>query len=182
MSPNDDSSSNANSPPDEADGATDPGGFSLPGRDRLEQGADRAIEGFDKRLVDLVAWLLDTETRARIYIFLRQSPGSTSDEIATGTGLYPSTVREALVELFDEGVVTREKRASEGAGNNPYEYDAIPPSELVNMLAAQVQEELNTLFSLDEYLEPGRTDPAGSEAVRITVEDPDLREGASTQD
>ena len=100
-------------------------------RDRLEQEAERAAEQFDDGIVDLLSWVLDTETRARIYVYLRQHPGSTSEEVADGTGLYPSTVREALAELTDEDKLERRKRESSGAGNNPYEYTAIAPSELV---------------------------------------------------
>ena len=138
-----------------------------------EQGvASAAIGEVDDRIVDLLAWILDTETRAKIYVYLLANAGSTSEEIATGTGLYPSTVREALAELHDEERVSREKRASEGAGNNPYEYTAIPPSELVRGVADQVQHELNTIVRLDRILErgDGESDP---EPVRITVEDGD---------
>lgn len=142
------------------------------GRNRLEEGADRVVEEFDTRLIDLLAWLLETETRARIYVYLRQHPHSTSEEIAEGTGLYPSTVREAIVELNDEGTVSRQKRASEGAGNNPYEYEAIAPSELVQQLAGRVQSELNTVFCLDEYLSDGDASP-DREAVHITVDESD---------
>ena len=139
-------------------------------RERLEAEADRAVEGFDENVVDLLAWLLDTETRARIYVYLRQHPASTSEEVADGTGLYPSTVREALAELHDEGTVTRGKRESAGAGNNPYEYEAIAPSELVNGVVDQVQNQLNTVFNLDRRL--GGADAAGDESpVTITVED-----------
>src|SRR6056297_1296552 len=122
-------------------------------RDRLEEEADRAVEQFDQGLVDLLSWILDTETRARIFVYLRKHPGSTSEEIAQGTGLYPSTVREALAELHDEEKVHREKRAASGAGNNPYEYTAIAPSELVSGVVGQVQDELNTVFNLDDHLE-----------------------------
>lgn len=142
------------------------------GRGGLGRSVEGAVEGFDKRLIDLLAWLLDTETRARIYIYLRQHPSSTSDEIATGTGLYPSTVREAIVELHDEGVVTREKRAAEGAGNNPYAYEAISPSELVSQLAEQVQDELNAVLRLDEHLTgDGETD--APDAVTIQIDAPE---------
>ena len=51
-------------------------------RERIEQEADRAVEQFDEGIVDLLAWVLDTETRARIYVHLRQRPHSTSEEIA----------------------------------------------------------------------------------------------------
>ncbi|WP_254768061.1 helix-turn-helix domain-containing protein [Salinilacihabitans rarus] len=132
-----------------------------------------AAEELDGRIVDLLAWILDTETRAKIYVYLLANPGSTSEEVAQGTGLYPSTVREALAELHDEERVSREKRASEGAGNNPYEYTAIQPSELVGGVVDQVQRELNTIFTLDRILdreEEGDLDE-GVEPVTITVDD-----------
>jgi len=138
-------------------------------RERLGEEADRALEGFDRSVVDLLSWLLDTETRARIYVYLRQNSDSTSEEVADGTGLYPSTVREALAELHDEGIVERRKRASAGAGNNPYEYEAIAPSELVRGAVEQVQEELNAVFTLDSRL--GGGDPADAEPVTISVDD-----------
>jgi predicted transcriptional regulator len=141
-------------------------------RERLEHSADRAIAEFDEGVVDLLAWLLDTETRALIYVYLRSHPDSTSDEVAEGTGLYPSTVREALAELHGEHKVTRQKRESGGAGNNPYEYRAIPPSELVRGLASEVQDGLNAVFRLDERLGNGDGD-ADAEPVRITVEEAD---------
>ncbi|WP_435332921.1 helix-turn-helix domain-containing protein [Haloarchaeobius sp. TZWWS8] len=133
---------------------------------------DRAVEGFDQGLVDLLSWVLDTETRAKIYVFLQQQPGSTSEEIAKGTGLYPSTVREALAALHDEEKVHREKRESAGAGNNPYEYTAIPPSELVGSIVGQVQSELNTVFNLDKLLDrEGELAESTAEPVTITVEE-----------
>jgi predicted transcriptional regulator len=136
-------------------------------RERLEKGADRAIEQFDDGLIDLLSWLLDTETRARIYVQLRQEPHSTSDEIAEGTGLYPSTVREALAALHEEGIVSRQKRQNDGAGNNPYEYGAIPPSDLVGEVVDDVQHQLNTVFNLDCHLDS--SDETESDPVTITV-------------
>jgi len=140
-------------------------------RDRLEGGADRAIESFDEGVIDLLSWLLDTDTRARIYVYLRQDPNSTSNEVAEGTGLYPSTVREALAELHDEEVVTRRKRQSEGAGNNPYEYAAIPPSDLVGNAVDTIQNELNSVFTLDQEYDTDDDGEVESEPVTITVED-----------
>ncbi|MFB6092369.1 MAG: helix-turn-helix domain-containing protein [Haloquadratum sp.] len=146
-------------------------------RARLEAEADRAVSEFDESVVDLLAWLLDTETRARIYVYLRQHPHSTSEEVADGTGLYPSTVREALAELHEEGTVTRRKRESAGAGNNPYAYTAIAPSDLVKDVVEQVQSELNTVFNLDRHLgRPLGNDGSGARdtgPVSITVDDED---------
>ena len=141
---------------------------------RLEREADRAVEQFDRSIVELLSWVLDTETRARIYVHLREHPGCTSDEIADGTGLYPSTVREALAALHEEGTVNREKRENSGAGNNPYEYSAIPPSDLVGDIVDDVQDELNRVFNLDRYL--GTDDGPDSQPVTITVTEGDEAE------
>lgn len=138
-------------------------------RDRLEQEAGRAVEGFDDGIVDVLSWVLDTETRARIYVYLRQNPGSTSEEIADGTGLYPSTVREALAALTEEGTLDRRKRESDGAGNNPYEYTAMAPSELVGSVVGEIQDGLNTVFNLDCHL--GVRTEENEDPVQITVED-----------
>lgn len=146
--------------------ASDPDDGSV--REKLEQEAGRAAEQFDEGIVELLAWVLDTETRARIYVYLRQNPGSTSEEIADGTGLYPSTVREALAELNAEEKVQRRKRQASGAGNNPYEYTAMAPSELVGSIVDEVQDELNTVFNLDSHL--GVEGDDRSEPVNITVE------------
>ncbi|MFB6083103.1 MAG: helix-turn-helix domain-containing protein [Halorientalis sp.] len=144
-------------------------------RDRLEEETDRAVERFDDGVVDLLSWILDTETRARIYVYLRQHPDSTSDEVADGTGLYPSTVREALAELHEEGTVSRRKRESGGAGNNPYEYTAIAPSDLVSNIVGDVQSELNTVFNLDDHLGVGGDESTDEtdDPVTITVEESD---------
>jgi len=160
----------------------DDGGDATSPRDRLEDGKDRAVSGFDQGVVDILAWLLDTETRARIFVYLRQHPWSTSEEVADGTGLYPSTVREALAELADDDVVERRKRQAEGAGNNPYEYTAIPPSDLVSGAVGRVQSELNTVFNLDDRLardDDGDDDDDGTAdaPVRIEVEDSSDDEG-----
>ncbi|MFP8958202.1 helix-turn-helix domain-containing protein [Natrialbaceae archaeon A-CW3] len=123
----------------------------------------------DQRIVDLLSWILDTETRAKIYVHLLANPGSTSEEVAQGTGLYPSTVREALAELHEEERVTRQKRASEGAGNNPYEYTAIQPSELVGGVVDQVQRELNTIFTLDRLFDREDTDEFDEDVEPVTI-------------
>jgi len=141
-------------------------------RERPEQEADRAVEQFDEGIVDLLSWILDTETRARIYVQLLTEPHSTSDEIATGTGLYPSTVREALAALHEEEIVSRQKRQNDGAGNNPYEYVAIPPGELVDGLLTDIQRQLNAVCYLDEQLSDGVQATRGSQVRVEMVEEP----------
>jgi len=138
-------------------------------RERLDAGRERAVEGFDEGVVDVLSWVLDTETRAKIYVHLRKHPNSTSDEVAEGTGLYPSTVREALAELHEEGTVVRDKRESDGAGNNPYEYRAISPSALVRGAIQDVQDSLNAVFRMDRYVD--KAEMGDEEPVTITVEE-----------
>jgi predicted transcriptional regulator len=140
---------------------TDPTGDPLDGR------ADAGT--LDDRLLELLVWVLDTETRARIYVSLRRTPWSTSREVGEATGLYPSTVREALAELHDDGVVDRRKRAAAGVGNNPYEYTAMEPGDLVHEVVGDLQAELNAMCNLDEYL--GGDEPT-DDPVRITVRRP----------
>lgn len=163
--------------------------LSVDGTDETEATSERvtdaAIEGVDGRIVDLLSWILDTETRAKIYVYLLANPGSTSEEVAKGTGLYPSTVREALAELHEEEKVSREKRASEGAGNNPYEYTAIQPSELVGGVVDQVQHELNTIFTLDRLLDREADEDdleTDVEPVTITVDDASAESAAESTD
>ena len=148
-------------------------------KQRLEAEADRAVAEFDEGIVDLLAWLLDTETRARIYVYLRQHPHSTSDEIADGTGLYPSTVREAVADLHEEAAVERGKRDSDGAGNNPYEYEAIAPSSLVRGVVGELQQELNTVFTLETPEPEGETDDG---PVTITIDGVDEGDESGTVD
>jgi len=137
-------------------------------RDRIGRGADRAAEEFDEGVVELLSWVLDTETRARIYVTLRQHPDSTSEEVAEETGLYPSTVREALAALHEDGLVDRRKRESDGAGNNPFEYAAIAPSDLISEVVEDVQDQLNAVFNLDRYFDEG--DDEEDAPVTITVD------------
>jgi predicted transcriptional regulator len=151
-------------------------------RDKLEQEAERAAEQFDEGIVDLLSWVLDTETRARIYVYLRQTPGSTSEEIAEGTGLYPSTVREALAELNDEDKVERRKRESSGAGNNPYEYTAMAPSDLVSSVVDDVQKELNTVFNLDSHLGIGSEEDVQPVDITVQADDEDDADAGTVDD
>jgi len=159
---------------------TDDGDESLEGPDDFvesEAGRSPAVEELDQRIVDLLSWILDTETRAKIYVYLLANPGSTSEEVAKGTGLYPSTVRESARGTPRGRPRHPRKARQRGAGNNPYEYTAIQPSDLVGGVVDQVQRELNTIFTLDRVLDrEGNRDARAEleehvEPVTITVDD-----------
>ena len=135
--------------------------------DRQRTGVmDRNEEGED--LIDLLSRVLDTDTRTRIYVHLRQRPHSTVEEVAEGTGIYPSAVRRVLSDLHDEGVVERREQPERGEDA----YTAIPPNELIDVLAEQMRDELDRLFGLDR-LRGGRERERTprTEPVTIPVED-----------
>ncbi|MDZ7688846.1 MAG: helix-turn-helix domain-containing protein [Halobacteriales archaeon] len=121
-------------------------------KETVEDTIQKGVDSVDNNLVDLLSSFLDTETRAKVYLYLRKRGEATSEEIAEDTGLYPSTVRECLSDLYQEGVVERRKKQTQGAGNNPYVYQAVQPSELARRFSERVEKRLNQLFNLDSYL------------------------------
>jgi predicted transcriptional regulator len=121
-------------------------------KETVEDTLEKGVDSVDSTLVDLLSSFLDTETRAKVYLYLRKRGEATSEEIAEDTGLYPSTVRESLSDMYQEGIVERRKKQTQGAGNNPYVYQAVQPSELARRFSERVEDRLNQLFNLDDYL------------------------------
>lgn len=126
-------------------------------RDRLEQLVNRARAGFDEGVVDVLSWLLDTETRTRVYVYLRQNDWSTGEDVAESIGLHPASVRNTLEELIEQNAVERREHNSGGA---EYEYDAVPPSDLLGVAVDPVR----------ESLESATHDEEGEESVRIEID------------
>lgn len=122
----------------------------------------------DRRLTALLGRLLDTETRGKVYVHALREPGTTSEEIARGTGLYPETVRRTVADLRAEGVLDRRELEGE---EGRYGYTAIPPSELVSRLVGEFQEGLDALLDADGSRED-------VEPVTIDVEDASGDDGA----
>lgn len=110
------------------------------------------LESHDLRLVDVLEDFWFTEIKAKIYIYLRKAGKSTAEDIVKGTGLYITSVREALAEMTRSNVVKRTKLPKSGAGKPPYVYEAISPRDLIETMAGTVQDKLNQIFMLDELL------------------------------
>lgn len=127
-------------------------------------------EDFGEAVVNLVKFFLDTETKSKIYLFLRKKGSATSDEIAKGANLYPSSVREALIDMTKGGIVKRKKLKKEGAGKNPYVYEAIPTKVLTKRKIKRIEDRLNRLFNLDEHLKGGKELRAPKVPIRIRIE------------
>lgn len=137
-------------------------------RAELDRQRSRAgSEQFDDALVELFSRMLDTDTRARIYVHLRRKPHSTVEEIVEGTGLYPSAVNRVLTDLHDEEVVERTNRGSDDPA-----YTAIGPDELVDVVVGQVRDEFEKAFGLDRLFGGGERERSRrTEPVTIPVEE-----------
>lgn len=125
---------------------------------------------FDKALVKRLKIFLDTETKAKIYLYLRKKGKAISEEIAKGTDLYPSSVREALIEMTEKGILKREKKEREGTGKKPYLYDAISPLELTNRVISKIEKNLNDLLSLDRVIKDKKEISHEKFPFKITIE------------
>uniref|UniRef100_A9A695 Transcriptional regulator, TrmB n=1 Tax=Methanococcus maripaludis (strain C6 / ATCC BAA-1332) TaxID=444158 RepID=A9A695_METM6 len=127
----------------------------------------KTIESVEKTLIANVASLLSSEVRAKIYIFLRMYPESTVDEIAKGTGIYPSTIRESIFEMYNEEYVIRKKMDRDGLGKKPYLYSAIAPLDVVKLISESIKEKLNDLASVDEKVSGKAVESTLKVAIKI---------------
>jgi len=127
-------------------------------------------EDLDEALLSVLRFFLDSEAKSKIYLYLRKKGPSTSQEIAKGANLYPSSTRETLARMTKSGVVTRSKLETGSAGKNPYVYEAIPPAELMKKKIAGIEAKLNELLNLDSYLKGGRTISHRKVPYRVRIE------------
>ncbi len=123
----------------------------------------------DEALVGVLRFFLDSEAKSKIYLYLRKNGASTSQQVSRGANLYPSSAREALLEMAKAGVVSRRKMEVSGVGKKPYVYEAITPGELLKKKLDGIESKLNRLLNLDTYVkdEPSFKHPRIPYRVRI---------------
>ena len=92
--------------------------------------------------------ILKSRARSRIYIFLLRKGGSKTDQIIEGSKLHPSTVRETLSKMYDQGLIYRKKLKNDNIGKNPYLFYVIPPIELLKRYANEIEDKLNRIANL----------------------------------
>ena len=102
----------------------------------------------DKKLENTVNEILKSRARSRIYIFLLRKNGAKTEQIIKGTKLHPSTVRETLSKMYDQGLIYRKKQKNDSIGKNPFVYFAISPIKLLKKNAGELEDRLNRLASL----------------------------------
>lgn len=110
---------------------------------------------FSEEAMRALQWLNIGEAKAKAYVYLVTKGKATSEEVAEGAGLYPTTSRDVLNWLSDSGIVKREKLETNGAGRKPFVYTAIPPSELLKRRVSQVEQTLSELLRLEFLMKDG---------------------------
>lgn len=98
-----------------------------------------------RSIIELLMDFQLTEVKAKIYIYLKKAGKATAEGIAKGAGIYISSVREAIAEMYHEGLVKREKMRKSGLGKPAYIYEAIHTQTLVGRLTKNVKEKLDKL-------------------------------------
>ena len=102
----------------------------------------------DKSLEKAVSDILQSRARSRIYLYLLRKNGAKTEQIIKGTRLHPSTVRETLSKMYDQGLIYRKKMKNDSIGKNPYIYHAISPTRLLKGYASEIEDRLNKLADL----------------------------------
>ena len=102
----------------------------------------------DRNIEKTVHDILKSRARSRIYVYLLRKNGAKSEQIIKGTRLHPSTVRETLSKMYDQGLIYRKKIKNDNIGKNPYIYYSISPVELLKKNAAELENRLNKLANL----------------------------------
>ena len=107
----------------------------------------------DKSTEKAVREILKSRARSRIYIYLLRKNGARTEQIIKGTRLHPSTVRETLSKMYDQGLIYRKKLKNDSIGKNPYVYHPIPPVKLLKKYASEMEDRLNKLANLTSTTE-----------------------------
>jgi len=102
----------------------------------------------DRNLEKTVREILKSTARSRIYVYLLRKNGARSEQIIKGTRLHPSTVRETLSKMYEQGLIYRKKLKNDNIGKNPYVYYSISPVKLLKKNAAELENRLNKLANL----------------------------------
>lgn len=101
-----------------------------------------------RKMEKILTEALKSESASKIYLAVYKRGGLRSSEIATITGLHPSTVRECLARLCKQRVLYREKIKEKTVGKNPYIYFAASPLKILKIYIKKVENDLNHLAKL----------------------------------
>jgi len=124
----------------------------IPGPSQILDNVNDSVDRLTHNLEEIVTEIFKSRTKARIYLYIVTNGEQTSDQVSKGTGLYPSTVRDALADMHSKGFLKRTKVEKEGAGKHPFIYQAISPSRLVEAYARTMESRLTALLNVKNLL------------------------------
>ncbi|HEC81867.1 MAG TPA: TrmB family transcriptional regulator [Thermoplasmatales archaeon] len=101
-----------------------------------------------KAVENALKYMLNSDAESKIYLFLSNTNGARSDEIAKGTKLHPSTVRETLAKMHKKRLVYRKKIKNSLCGKKPYIYYAASPLKILQNYAKKMEKRFNRIASL----------------------------------
>lgn len=107
-----------------------------------EEDDERYTDSFVETLMDFRF----TEVKAKIYAYLRKVERATAEGIAKGAGIYITSVRGTIAEMYQEGWVIREKVKKSGVGKPAFVYEALAPDRLVKRLTDDMNNKLEKLL------------------------------------
>lgn len=111
--------------------------------EEVEERVDEVLDSLNTNIDDLLAEVLETRSRAAVYVGLRKAGEASPEEVAEQTGLYPGKVENTIEELEDEGIVEE----------TPSGYEAISPTELVRKVPERIGEAIEGLLQRDDETE-----------------------------
>lgn len=108
--------------------------------EEVEERVDEVLDSLNTNIDDLLAEVLETRSRAAVYVGLRKAGDASAEDVAEQTGLYPDKVENTLEELEDEGIVDE----------TPSGYEAISPTELVRKVPERIGETIERLLQRED--------------------------------
>jgi predicted transcriptional regulator len=133
----------------------------------------RNIKKTDKTIDQIFTDIFKSRVKARIYTYLLRKNAATSEDLAKHTGFYPSTIREALSEMFEQNIIYRKKLKKDSRGKNPYLYYPASPLKLLKNYIKDVEARLNKIASISNRL--GRNNKFSSFRIKVELREGDQR-------
>lgn len=115
-------------------------------------------EQYTGSLVETLMGFWFTEVKAKIYAYLQKVERATAEGIAKGAGIYITTVRQTIAEMYHEGWVNREKVKKSGVGKPAFIYTALAPNSLVKRLTDDMNKRLEKLLHFAHGVEGEKPD------------------------
>ena len=102
----------------------------------------------ESQLEKTIQEIIQSKAQSKIYLFLLRKHHCKTEDVIKGTRLHPSTVRDALVRMYKNQLIFREKIKTDSIGKNPYVYVPIPPILLIKKHIEELEQRLNSIVNV----------------------------------